>query len=82
MTITNFLECGIFDEAEEDTSLTLYVHLKEDGLIAFHDLRSDPLLSAGWLHIEHLFVNKELSSQVLESSIKYISYYRTSSGSK
>lgn len=70
----NILE--YFDLAIDN--ITLYLHLNDESIILFHNLRNNPVLKDGWLHVDHLLGKKEISSIIQESKIKYLSYYSNS----
>lgn len=70
-----FLECGIYEDFE-DEKITVYIKMKDDGLLCFKDISADPVFSSGFLFIDHDFFGKKMTSQIKESQIKYISHIR------
>jgi hypothetical protein len=77
MRDNDFMEVPIFKWLDEGTTPTLYVHKKDEGLIVFIDLKSDPVFYEGWLTIQHQLFSRTMTSLVRTDDVQYLSYYST-----
>jgi hypothetical protein len=67
--MTDYLELSL--SLDEDETVTLYVHLKDKSLIAFHCVDSDPVRYHGVWNFSHVYVDRRCTSLVPAEDVSY-----------
>lgn len=76
--MSDYLEFPIEAEYtdEEDEKITVIVHTKDKRILFFKDVRSNPVIYKGILHIDNAYIDHmRVTSQIPVSDFSHLSYY-------
>lgn len=76
--MSDYLEFPIEAEYtdEGDETITVFVHTKDNRLLAFNDVRGNPIIYKGILHIDYAYTDGlRMTGQIRVEDFSHLSYY-------
>jgi hypothetical protein len=75
--MNDYMEFGIMDYYDPDEeTINVFVHTKDNRVLSFKNIKNDPTIYRGLLHIEHEYTDSFiLSTQIPVSSFSHLSCY-------
>lgn len=81
--MSDYLEAPLYlDECDEDDTPTLYVHLRDRSMLAFHGVTLNPVRYHGFWSISHVFpgLDRQATSVLPADEVVYFSVVGSAEG--